>query len=391
MQQLHIIILFIAYVSCTDVLCDAELFGATNHARNITAYESQSLECADPITYSGIQSIEQYIQTLPPIRTVSVGVADMWDAVYYSAEEILYSATLDVAMWRRSCHDICPTNGRPSGAVDTRYATETVILLGPVKWQSGLFHFIVDGLILAAILPANILNTARVAIQGSNAAHQYTNVLFPQLPVILLDPAVNYRFKRAYLPSGNTCGWSTALHYTAIHTLTPKCHFNGSRYVLFSGRRGLGRHMPNWDDIISAYKQAYPSHTIREHLGTEPAADAFCLFRHAHTVIGLHGAGLTHLIACQQGTFVIEITPYPYAPRMAVQRCYADMACKLGLIYTFIPVPGDHGGYRTRLNIREFLHRVAAVYAYTTSFSHSHGRPHRRASPQTSRNNPARP
>ena len=338
-----IVLLLISAVS-GKVLCGHDLFGKTDHILNVTSFGTAPLRLAHHTIYTKM--------SLPPAL---LGIADLWDATYYAQSEMLYSPALGLSMWRTSCLDKC-LSGNIAGPVDTTYQHDTVLLLGPVRWQNGLYHVIYDGLVLAAALPDSFISDSIIAVQDSRYATQYAAAMFPGNKVALLDPTRNYRFRRAYLPSGTPCGISTSHHLNAARgRLSVGAEVS---ITLFSGRRGRGRHISNWDQIIRVYTEAYPTHVICEHLGNESAQDAFALFARASIVIGLHGAGLSHLLACRSGTIVIEITPVPYSSEMDVNTCYGEISSKLALSHYLLPVPGDSSYYKEPLDINVFLETV---------------------------------
>lgn len=60
------------------------------------------------------------------------------------------------------------------------------------------------------------------------------------------------------------------------------------------------------------------------------------LFRSAHTVAGVHGAGLANAIFCSPGTRLVEL-----AVQSPHTNHYAHIAAALGLAYTAVLVPGS--------------------------------------------------
>ena len=67
-----------------------------------------------------------------------------------------------------------------------------------------------------------------------------------------------------------------------------------------------------------------------------PMADTIRIFGSASVVVGVHGAGLSHLIFCQSGTQVVEIAlPEPHA------LYFQHLSAELGLGYSKIPMHGS--------------------------------------------------
>lgn len=90
----------------------------------------------------------------------------------------------------------------------------------------------------------------------------------------------------------------------------------------------------NEQALLSAVARQYPNAEVHVYHGTEGALDTVHLFRRATIVMGMHGAGLSHLIFSDPGTAVIEFLFMSAPPLM-----FWHAASALHQRYIMVPLP----------------------------------------------------
>ena len=131
---------------------------------------------------------------------------------------------------------------------------------------------------------------------------------------------------------------------------TRSCHFlratflqsqltkQGSRLLYITRADSLTRRVANEAELINRLSQ-YPFEVIE--LDKKSVAEQGDLFADARMVVGPHGAGLTNLVFCREGTAVIEFMPNTY-----FNPCFEVLAGLRSLRYVCLPAqsvaPGSH-------------------------------------------------
>ncbi|KAJ3227522.1 hypothetical protein HK099_001673 [Clydaea vesicula] len=133
---------------------------------------------------------------------------------------------------------------------------------------------------------------------------------------------------------------------------------NLKRYVLVI-KRDTSRTIYKFNTFVSTLRSKFPdqSFLIFDSKFLPSMEKAFQLFAGAKLVIGIHGAGLSNLIAAQQNTSVIEIFPQDYP-----NFCYLDLATKLELNYNGILIKNSTFGgkfYFSKREVNEILETMS--------------------------------
>jgi hypothetical protein len=330
-----------------------------------------------------MSGMEQFIEGDAPIG----GYAWMDNAVYDTPKEVLYQdkpGAQEVHGIRRlSCYEEFRTNydpvvSLPQAAEDRSLATKTAVLLGPVLWAEGFYHFFTDSILHLVQIPGHVLSSNVTLVFGpmQDRWRVFLEYLgYGHMPVLSADLTKRYVFGRAYLPSGARCGLSIParvkiLHarfvrHLAAHPIMLPVNIT-KPLTLLVGRAGSRRQLPNWDALVRKLREVFGArHQFEEHTNAHSPQHSMALFHAASTVVGLHGAGMTQLIFSLSGTRVVEITPAPmYGAGRPFNYCYPFLACGRHMPYWVFPVAGTGDGYHQHINVDEFANFLKEVYAY---------------------------
>eukprot|EP00293_Proteomonas_sulcata_P016770 CAMPEP_0184295900 /NCGR_PEP_ID=MMETSP1049-20130417/6832_1 /TAXON_ID=77928 /ORGANISM="Proteomonas sulcata, Strain CCMP704" /LENGTH=263 /DNA_ID=CAMNT_0026604755 /DNA_START=225 /DNA_END=1016 /DNA_ORIENTATION=+ len=96
-----------------------------------------------------------------------------------------------------------------------------------------------------------------------------------------------------------------------------------------------------------------------------PMLEAVKLFRAAHVVLGMHGAGLSNAVFCQEGTHLIEFAlPEPGT------HCYAHLAMAMELKYWQVAVEGQgaHGNRYSNVSLASLQSVLSQIPEVQTGF-----------------------
>lgn len=110
----------------------------------------------------------------------------------------------------------------------------------------------------------------------------------------------------------------------------PQLPRQSRRKVVFVTRRGQSmRELETEDELLNSVRAAVPDgFAVTVFDGKLPIPEALALFREAAVVIGVHGGALANILACGEGTLVIEL-----GFAAGFTRHYAATALGLGLDY----------------------------------------------------------
>ena len=101
-------------------------------------------------------------------------------------------------------------------------------------------------------------------------------------------------------------------------------------------RRRATRLLSNYHTLLNSLKSSGAIITIFDELALPPPLETFGLFARSDVIIGVHGAGLTNVIASSPGAAVFEILPSSF-PGLH----YAEYSIVMGLEYHRWEVPGE--------------------------------------------------
>jgi hypothetical protein len=122
------------------------------------------------------------------------------------------------------------------------------------------------------------------------------------------------------------------------------------------------RGMNNFNELISALKEKYePQYQIEIYTPQETYFDGGRMFYHAKIVVGVHGAGMSHVIFQRAGTSVLEIGVID--PKVMLPNMYYAQATALGLHYSSVLVEG--GFYN--VNVTVPINEIVDVVQYNLS------------------------
>lgn len=87
------------------------------------------------------------------------------------------------------------------------------------------------------------------------------------------------------------------------------------------------RRLPDsfWEAVVEQLRAQQVAFLVVE-LETVPLADQVTLFKGAHVVATVHGAGFSNILFCRPGTLVLELGSVDHP-------CYSNLAEKMGLLY----------------------------------------------------------
>ncbi len=104
--------------------------------------------------------------------------------------------------------------------------------------------------------------------------------------------------------------------------------------VIYCSRRSAGdRQVANEDELLSAIAAQFPQAKLQVYSGKESVSETVQLFRRARVVVGMHGAGLSHIVFSAPGTAVVEFLFMNDPPMM-----FWHASAALGLRYIMVPL-----------------------------------------------------
>jgi len=89
----------------------------------------------------------------------------------------------------------------------------------------------------------------------------------------------------------------------------------------------------NEAQLLQAVSGRFPSAKLRVYTGQETAAETIALFQRARVVVGMHGAGLSHIVFAAPGTAVVEFLFMKDPPMM-----FWHVSGALSLRYVMVPL-----------------------------------------------------
>jgi len=89
----------------------------------------------------------------------------------------------------------------------------------------------------------------------------------------------------------------------------------------------------NEAQLLQAISGRFPSAKLRVYTGQETVAETIALFQRARVVVGMHGAGLSHIVFAAPGTAVVEFLFMKAPPMM-----FWHVSGALSLRYVMVPL-----------------------------------------------------
>lgn len=148
-------------------------------------------------------------------------------------------------------------------------------------------------------------------------------------PIVRDSARIHAKLVRTPAANLPTAATSAVARYECPHTMYRRPH------VLLIRRRS-SRGFNNWHSLFNALASSGAVLHIFDEAGLPSLMDAFSLFARADVVVGVHGAGLTNLIASSPGAAVFEVLPASFAGLH-----YAEYSAIIGAEYHRWEVPGE--------------------------------------------------
>ena len=242
-------------------------------------------------------------------------------------------------------------------------------------WGENVFHFMLEVLPRLILLPKDALLAAPGVRVHVNAPVGFVREL---LALLGIAPSRlvwgNTRARLAYMPQPNSCAhldrrlgnglrtWlRAALAPQPLRRRQQQQQQKQAVDVVLLKRSGT-RRLEQHDKLSIALQTAgfMGGVAVLDDKHLPPLADTLALFSRARVVIGVHGAGLSNMLACQAGTGVVELLPHDTLP-----TCYARAAAALNLRYAgFVPQEASfHGVFRLTAAELGVVVRTARVLA----------------------------
>ncbi len=109
----------------------------------------------------------------------------------------------------------------------------------------------------------------------------------------------------------------------------------GRDLIIYCTRRGArDRSVANEESLLAAIKQQLPSSELHVYTGEESVQETIELFKQASVVVGMHGAGLSHVVFSPPGTAVVEFLFMSDPPMI-----FWHMTAALHQHYVMLPLP----------------------------------------------------
>lgn len=206
-------------------------------------------------------------------------------------------------------------------------------LLLTQPWAGNHFHWMLDTLPRAALLPAGSMDP--VIVPGGLSADQNWTLAqagIAEERLVALDTGQHLQVAELVFPSlvggtGNPPRW--ALDWLR-ERLVPEAGPRARRLYVSRADASL-RRVVNEDELFAALA---PLGFERLLPGTLALEEQLRTFSEAEAVLAPHGAGLVSLLACAPGTKVLELFSEHY-----VNGCYYALSDALGLEYAFLTCP----------------------------------------------------
>ena len=197
------------------------------------------------------------------------------------------------------------------------------------------FHFFIEvAPLLAHVKRAGFRPSIVVPLGSLPFVEEAIRVLFGS-DAVILRPSSTFRATRLLAarrdaPAGIVRPGSARLAREAfLATLPPERMPTGPEHVYVTRRGARARRIEN-EDELEAYLVSLGFTPVE--LAGLAFADQVAAFRNARTIVGLHGAGLTHMHWAREGARIIEL--FPRSEKNG-NNCYATMSSALGFSYDF--------------------------------------------------------
>lgn len=118
----------------------------------------------------------------------------------------------------------------------------------------------------------------------------------------------------------------------------------GKQMLLYDRIADKTRQMRYADDVLELLGKAFPDHRVIRFFGNESLDRIISLFSGSSVVVGVHGAGLTNMIAMHAGSTVVEVRPENYELPcmqwlgMVSELRYHTFSCGKGRYKGIIPI-----------------------------------------------------
>ena len=100
----------------------------------------------------------------------------------------------------------------------------------------------------------------------------------------------------------------------------------GTDTITILQRHGRGRAFANLDDILEAFRSAFPKWRVQVFHGNETVVQTMAAFSQSKVIVGYHGAGLVNALFSPPGAVVLEFTTMRDVNTTALWRSNAGLA-----------------------------------------------------------------
>ncbi|KAK8686828.1 hypothetical protein V6N13_125845 [Hibiscus sabdariffa] len=241
----------------------------------------------------------------------------------------------------------------PSGPKCEARHNSPALVFSAGGYTGNVFHDFNDGFIPLFITINSIYKNRDVILVVSKARdwwiNRYKNLLhaFSSHPIVNLDNDTStHCFPSATLglishgfmtlmPNSS----QTLLHFRAFldkafgyHGLNhPPKSDSRPQLVFLSRPRGIGREILNQNEAIQVAKEVGFDVVLFEPTGMTSLQQIYALLNSSHTMVGIHGAALTHSLFLRPGSVFMQVMPL--GTNWVGKMCYGEPARAMGIHY----------------------------------------------------------
>eukprot|EP00798_Chlamydomonas_sp_ICE-L_P006228 gene6228-2846_t len=207
------------------------------------------------------------------------------------------------------------------------------------KYGHMYYHFLLEALPRLILLKPYLDENTKVLMFGAPYEAGWLEYLgIPLEAVEVYDPTLTYCADELIVASPATIitpakeGYQLLRDHVGASKSLPEAERN---VVIYSSRAGANdREVSNEAELLAQMHQVYPDLEIIKYTGAGMSVSGTVdLFRRARVVMGMHGAGLSHMVFCAPGTVVLEFL-FMYDPPMM----FWHASGALGFRYVMLPL-----------------------------------------------------
>jgi hypothetical protein len=203
------------------------------------------------------------------------------------------------------------------------------------------YHFLGEALPRMVLMQQQLQDDPSIKFLtwGQPYEHSYLELLGitdPSSQMVKYNPSAVYCIDELYVPSPipritpSRESLMSVRQAMGVKTLP----LSGRNVIIYVSRENEeSRRVVNEPDIIAAIQGSFPGTEVVVFRGDLSAKDTIQLFERARAVVGIHGAGLTHILWSAPDTVVIELTFLESPPLM-----FWHISAALDLSYWLVPI-----------------------------------------------------